>query len=222
MRTIVYVDGYNLYYGLLRKSAYKWLDLFALFQNHVLDSAAEVIEVRYYTAPVKKEMSDDPQSSQRQRIYLEALRRMPPQKVTIIEGKMAKSTPFWRLVTPISIQGEPDIEKVQVVNFTEKKTDVNLATDMLSAAWLGNCEQVVLCSNDSDMEGALRNIRTHLPHIKIGLVAPISGDDNRKISTDLKNLAHWSKILSPVHLQNSQLPPVISHSKPIKKPEKWQ
>jgi hypothetical protein len=36
MRTIVYVDGYNLYYGLLRKSAYKWLDLYSLFQNHVL------------------------------------------------------------------------------------------------------------------------------------------------------------------------------------------
>jgi len=31
VKTIVYVDGYNLYYGLLRKSPHKWLDLFALF-----------------------------------------------------------------------------------------------------------------------------------------------------------------------------------------------
>jgi hypothetical protein len=53
MRTIVYVDGYNLYYGLLRKSPHKWLDLYSLFQNHVLDQA-DVLEVRYYTAPIKE------------------------------------------------------------------------------------------------------------------------------------------------------------------------
>jgi uncharacterized LabA/DUF88 family protein len=219
MRTIVYVDGYNLYYGLLRKSKYKWLDLFSLFQNHVLDGSANVTEVRYYTAPVKQSMSDDPDSPQRQRIYLEALRRMPPRKVTIVEGKMMQSTPFWRLAAPIP--EAPSLEKVQVLNFTEKKTDVNLATDMLSAAWLGVCEQVVLCSNDSDMEGALKSISTHLPHIRIGLVAPIPGNDHRRISNDLKSFAHWSKILSPVHLQNAQLPSVITHSKPIKKPDIW-
>ena len=27
MRTIVYIDGFNLYYGLLRHSPHKWLDL---------------------------------------------------------------------------------------------------------------------------------------------------------------------------------------------------
>ena len=36
MRTVVYVDGYNLYYGLLRNTTLKWLDLVALFRNHVL------------------------------------------------------------------------------------------------------------------------------------------------------------------------------------------
>ena len=58
MRTTVYVDGYNLYYGLLRKSRLKWLDLYALFKEHVLDDAAELVEVRYYTAPVLGRMSD--------------------------------------------------------------------------------------------------------------------------------------------------------------------
>lgn len=219
MRTIVYVDGYNLYYGLLRNSLYKWLDLFSLFQNNVLDKTTEVIEVRYYTAPVTPKMSDDPESSQRQRIYLEALRKMPPNKVTIIQGKMLQSQLYMRLCSPLL--EAPHIQKVKVLNFTEKKTDVNLVTDMLTAAWRGICEQVVLCSNDSDMEGALKNIREYLPHIQIGLVAPIPGNDHRKVSVDLKNLAHWHKILSSVHLQNSQLPEKIFHSKPIKKPEGW-
>ena len=47
MRTVVYVDGYNLYYGLLRKTTLKWLDLFALFRDHVLDPEADLIQVRY-------------------------------------------------------------------------------------------------------------------------------------------------------------------------------
>lgn len=219
MRTIVYVDGYNLYYGLLRKSPNKWLDLYSLFQNHVLDRA-DVLEVRYYTAPIKEKMSDDSASPQRQRIYLQALRKTPPCKVTIIEGRIEHSTPYRRLLKPIV--GMPDT--VQVSSFTEKKTDVNLATDMLCAAWLNHCEQIVLCSNDSDLEGALARIREHLPNIRIGLVAPINahGDTSRKINNDLKKHAHWSKVLSPVHLQNAQLPHIINaHPKRITKPQDW-
>tara|TARA_R110002072_G_scaffold29206_4_gene92759 strand:- start:564 stop:863 length:300 start_codon:yes stop_codon:yes gene_type:complete len=30
MRTCVYVDGFNLYYGALKRTPYKWLDLAAL------------------------------------------------------------------------------------------------------------------------------------------------------------------------------------------------
>ena len=68
MRTVVYVDGYNLYYGLLRRTKLKWLDLFALFRDHVLDSSAELVQVRYYTAPVLGRMCDSAESPQRQRL----------------------------------------------------------------------------------------------------------------------------------------------------------
>ena len=33
MRTTIYVDGFNLYYGALRRSPYKWLDLRTLFDK---------------------------------------------------------------------------------------------------------------------------------------------------------------------------------------------
>jgi 6-hydroxy-3-succinoylpyridine 3-monooxygenase len=36
LRTIVYVDGFNFYYGEVRGTPYKWLDLVALF-SRVLD-----------------------------------------------------------------------------------------------------------------------------------------------------------------------------------------
>ncbi len=218
MRTIVYVDGYNLYYGLLRKSKLKWLDLYALFKDHVLDEAAELIEVRYYTAPVLGRMSDSEESPQRQRLYLQALRKQRPQGLTIIEGRILASTPYQRLYKPIP--EAPHLTKVQVYDFNEKKTDVNLASDMLAGAWTGAYDQVVLCSNDSDLEGALATIRRYHPNIRIGLVAPIPGDDHRRIATDLSQYADWKKILSPVHIANAQLPDRIPHSR-LQKPDTW-
>lgn len=218
MRTVVYVDGYNLYYGLLKGSKHKWLDLFTLFRDHVLDHDANLIEVRYYTAPVLGRMSDNPDSPQRQRQYLQALREMYPDKISVIEGKIIATTPFQRLVTPID--AAPHLQKVQVFNFTEKKTDVNLATDLMNDAWTGRYEQAVVCSNDTDLEAALVAVRKHHPSVRLGLVAPIPSKDHRHISKDLSNQAHWAKVLSPVHLSNAQLPDRIPKSK-LRKPENW-
>lgn len=219
MKTIVYVDGYNLYYGLLRRSAFKWLDLYGLFQNHVLDPLSEVIEVRYYTAPVLGRMCDDPQSPQRQRTYLQALRKMPPNKVVIIEGKMVATTPYQRLVTPLAAC--PDVTHVQVYAFNEKNTDVNLAADLITGAWTGAYEQAVICTNDTDIVGVLTAIRRCHPGIKLGLVAPIKGTDHRKMAADLVKNVNWAKILSPVHLKNAQLPDRIPNTS-IKRPEAWR
>ena len=218
MRTVVYVDGYNLYYGLLRKTTLKWLDLFALFRDHVLDPEAELIQVRYYTAPVLGRMCDSPESPQRQRRYLQALRKMYPQQIAIIEGKILATTPFQRLVKPIA--EAPELQMVQVYDFNEKKTDVNLAADLIAGAWTGAYDQAVVCSNDTDLEAALSTVRQHHPSIRLGVVAPIPGDDHRRISTDLSRHAHWSKPLSPVHLKNAQLPERIPHSA-LHKPDTW-
>lgn len=218
MRTIAYIDGYNLYYGLLRKSQYKWLDVYALFRDQVLNQVSDLVEVRYYTAPMLGKMSDDLESPIRQRRYLQALRKMHPIGLTLIEGRIVASTPFQRLIRPIP--EAPHLQKVQVLDFNEKKTDVNIASDMINGAWLKTYDQAVLCSNDSDLEGALRSIKEHHPHIRIGLVAPISGDDPRKISSDLARFSDWKKILSTTHLSRSQLPDRIPSSH-LSKPAAW-
>lgn len=218
LKTIVYIDGYNLYYGLLRKSAYKWLDLYLLFKEHVLEADAGTIEVRYYTAPVLGRMSDDPESPRRQRIYLQSLRKIHPGRIVIIEGKILASKPFQRLVQPIAEL--PHLEKIQVYDFNEKKSDVNLASDLLTGAWTGAYDQAVLCSNDSDLEGALAMVKKHHPHLRLGVVAPIIGTDHRRISRDLVQHSDWAKILSPIHLANAQMPERIPHTA-IQKPDSW-
>ena len=49
MRTFVYVDGFNLYYGALKGTAIKWLDLVALFKT-VLQPHHDILTVKYFTA----------------------------------------------------------------------------------------------------------------------------------------------------------------------------
>lgn len=215
-KTIVYVDGYNLYYGMLRKSKFKWLDLYALFKDFVLSETAEVIQVRYYTAPVSQKMSDDPASVQRQRIYLQALRKHRAHQVEIIEGKIIVSRPYLRLIEPLAAC--PEIKRVKVYDFAEKKTDVNIATDLINGAWANHYQQAVLCSNDTDLEPALTSIRKYHPHLKLGLISPVNED--RYISKELSKNATWSKRLSFSHLEKAQLPEKIPHTS-IRKPLEW-
>jgi hypothetical protein len=100
MKTIVYIDGLNLYYAALRGTPFKWLDPYSLFQNHVLGSNSRVDLIRYYTAPAKLSSSDDPASPQRQHRYLHALKAHLGGRIEIIQGVIARSTPFLRLVNP--------------------------------------------------------------------------------------------------------------------------
>ena len=219
MRTVVYVDGFNLYYSILRRTNLKWLDLVALFRDHVLGASSQLVEVRYYTAPILARMSDDPQSVQRQRIYLQALRRMYPVQLKIVEGRIAVTTPFQRLVKPIA--SAPAVLRVQVYDFNEKKTDVSLASDLLAGAWTGAFDQAVICSNDTDLDPALATLRKHHPQLRLGIVAPVKGSDSRYIAADLKKHADWSKTLSLVHIANAQLPERIPASS-LCRPETWK
>jgi hypothetical protein len=75
-RTCVYVDGFNLYYGLLKRTPYKWLDLKSLFTT-VLPSDCALQTIKYYTAIVKARRND-PQAPIRQIAYLNALQAHIP------------------------------------------------------------------------------------------------------------------------------------------------
>ena len=189
-----------------------------LFATYVLDKNAELVEVRYYTAPVLGRMSDDPRSTQRQRQYLQALKTMHPQSLVVIQGKIVATKPYQRLVRPIP--EAPELQIVQVYDFNEKKTDVNLASDLIAGAWINSYEQAVICSNDSDLEAALFTVKRYHPRLRIGVVAPIRSEDYRHISGDLVRHADWQKTLSTVHIAASQLPPKIPNSRLVK-PESW-
>ncbi|MGB8737081.1 MAG: NYN domain-containing protein [Rhodomicrobium sp.] len=100
MITIVYVDGFNLYYRALKGTPYKWLDILALSKqlipvNHVVD------KVKYFTARVSG--AKDPTSPQRQQIYLSALKTF--HDIEIHYGSFLSKS-MWRPIITLPVAGE--------------------------------------------------------------------------------------------------------------------
>lgn len=82
MKTNIYVDGFNLYYGCLKDTPYRWLDL-AKMSRAVLRPEHEINRIRYFTAKVQP-TPDDASKPTRQNLYLRALRTIAG--LTIHEG----------------------------------------------------------------------------------------------------------------------------------------
>ena len=74
MDAIVYIDGFNFYYGQVKNTPYKWLD-FGTFCQRALPGD-NVIGIKYFTAPIKPRAGNK-QSPQRQQTYIRALETVP-------------------------------------------------------------------------------------------------------------------------------------------------
>ena len=89
MTANVYIDGYNLYYGLLKGTVWKWLDLWA-FARLLLKPDIELSAVKYFTALIKT-YPHDQAAIDHQKIYLQAVTAQG--KVEIIPGFYNKNIP---------------------------------------------------------------------------------------------------------------------------------
>lgn len=160
LKTYVYIDGFNLYYGAVRGTSFKWLDLDRLMR--ALLPRDDIVQIRYFTALVRG--GNDPASPQRQQIYLRALRTLP--NLSIHFGHFLQQIVSMRLVTPIG-----NTRFVKVFKFEEKGSDVNLATHMLVDGFTGAYEQAVIVSNDSDLLEPVKIVRQRLG-LPVGMITP--------------------------------------------------
>ena len=151
--TNVYIDGFNLFYGALKKTPHRWLDLEKLCG--FLLPGNTIGEIKYFTAKVSARPAD-PDQPVRQQLYLRALGTLP--KVSIHFGHFLTSKVWMpKVVAP----GQPP-EMVQVIKTEEKGSDVNLATHLLNDAHLGRFDIAVVITNDSDLLGPIRIVREQL------------------------------------------------------------
>ena len=206
MRTNVYVDGFNLYYGALRGTPYKWLDLVGLFQD-ILGPTHGIQKVKYFTARVLKQK--DLLGSARQDIYLEALDKHCPD-VESVFGYFSERTKRLPLA-----DSEDEQEMVRVLTVEEKGTDVNIAVHMLHDAWLDDYDCAVLVSNDGDLAEALRLVKSDCKK-EIRLMRPRGTQRSGKLSRHADFFHH----ITPGVLEKNQLPSPIPGTR-LFRPKEW-
>ncbi len=143
IRTIVYVDGFNLYYRALKKISMQWLDLQTFFVRLRKDD--DVRRIHYFTAELTgaKRLGH--------LAYLDALRTRP--LVNIVLGKHQTQLLDCE-VAACTHSGDRTF-----FCFKEKRTDVNIAIQMLDDAYQNECDQLVLITGDSDLVPAVRLVR---------------------------------------------------------------
>ena len=131
---VVYIDGFNLYYGLRDADldTSRWLDLVAMSEN-LTRPEQQLSLVRYFTARVSG------QRGERQSIYLDALRARG--NIEIEFGVMARRGSKWE----------------------EKQTDTNIVRRVIEDSFDNRFDIAIIISGDTDLVPAVHHIRERHP-----------------------------------------------------------
>lgn len=206
-KTSVYIDAFNLYFGSLRNTPYRWLDLEALCRAYLPNN--QVTCIKYFTAKVSAR-PNDPQQPARQQAYLRAISTLPT--VEIIYGHYLSHTVSAMLANPPATGSK----FVDIIKTEEKGSDVNLATHLLHDAHLGKFDIAVVISNDSDLLEPIKLVRRDLKKT-VGVLNP-----QKKASRAILPHIDFIKQIRANTLANCQFPDTLSDAHgSFKKPLKW-
>ena len=203
-RVRMYVDGFNLFYGLRARGwrRYYWLDLRRLAEN-LLRPGQQLDAVRYFTARVEYDPAD-PGKLSRQNTYLEALSTLPD--LHIHYGYFQAKSQQCRNCGNIW----------QV--YEEKMTDLNIAVELLGDAQNDAFDTAILVSGDGDLASPLRALRRRHPAKQVLVAFPPARESKalRKENTAYKTIGR--------HLfRDSQLPQRVTRSDGfvLRRPHDW-
>jgi len=193
-RVVVYIDGFNLYFGLKSKGwrRFYWLDVHALSQS-LLKPNQQLVAVKYFTSRMSASPAD-PDQARRQSTYLEALSTLPD--TSIFFGHY--------LAKPIRCHSCGS----QWTKHDEKMTDVNIATELLVDAFQERYDTALLISADSDLAGPIIKVRGLFPAKRVIVVFPPD-----RVSERLRREANYAFTLGRSNIAQSQL------LDPVQKPD---
>ena len=207
-RVIVYVDGFNLYYGAARAAA-KWLNLAALCERLARPSD-ELLAIKYYTALISAR-PHDVEAPVRQQMYLRALKTIP--NLSIHYGHFLSHPVRMPLAASVA---SGNVEYVEVLKTEEKGSDVNLASHLLRDAYTDRFSLAVVLSNDSDLAEPIRIVRQELG-MRVGIWNP-----QKNPSRVLQRHADFFKKIREQALRECQFPSTLRDAHGwFRKPRAW-
>lgn len=142
-RVIVYVDGFNFYYGLRedkRWRRYYWLDVVAFFERFMKPNQ-ELVSVKYFSA----RPTNDQGKNTRQYAFFQANKENP--KFQLILGNYLSKSITCRRCGNI------------IHTHEEKETDARIVTQIVADAYEKNCDIAIVVSADSDMIPAIEIVK---------------------------------------------------------------
>jgi len=216
MKTVVYVDGFNLYYRALKRSNHKWLDINKLCKA-VLPPFCDITRINYYTALVSGVR--DPTAPKDQNAYLRALRTLPNLQIHL--GTFQVTHKWMFLVQPVELRpistkdAVPNPEFARVVKREEKGSDVNLGVHLVRDAFTHAFEHAAIITDDTDLIEPLR-IAVEEAKLPVTLLTPVD-----RPAQGLQVLATHVRNLRPYVGVSQFTNPVPGPKGPILKPANW-
>jgi uncharacterized LabA/DUF88 family protein len=228
LKTVCFVDGYNVFYGLLAGTQFKWLDLPKLLSLilNIQNPKSQITAIHYFTAPIKPALaSRGTESLHAQNTYIRALKA---HGVLVQQGRHQLDrarAPAFTPQEPPSRQAMVDIWKLE-----EKETDVRIALSVYRTISLirktepeDTCLQVVLMSADTDFTPLLAAVKEDFEDVRLGLILPHRENSTRPAPGAMLKYSDWTRRqISDIELASCQFPSrVATHKKPATKPEYW-
>lgn len=217
LRVRAYIDGLNLYYGCLKGTPYRWLNVAALVRGLLdpLFADYSLEHIRYFTANIKSEPGN-PEAANRQKEYLRALASLGPALLSIHHGRFLTHQRRYRLADGTG--------HANVLCPEEKGSDVNLASHLLMDAFDQRYDVALVVSNDSDLVPPIRMLRDRFP-VRVAVAAPCSIKRRRPSHA----LASAASLTAPITrerrdlLRESQFPEVVElgAGKRAFRPRRW-
>ncbi len=205
MKINIYIDGFNLYYGAIKNTPYKWLDILKMSQ--LLFPNDTINQIKYFSARVSAR-PNDPDQPIRQATYWRALQTIP--NLSIIEGTFLTKP----VMMPV-FNTNPQ-QYVRVIKTEEKGSDVNLGIHMLNDGYKKDYDLAVMITNDSDLLEPMRIVKQDLG-LPVGLVNP-----HRTPSFSLRQHAAFIKQIRQGVLRASQFPVSLTDKNgTFHKPASW-
>lgn len=220
MRTTVYIDGFNLYYRMLKeRPGMKWVNPKALVEQ-IVNPSHVITRVNYYTARISAR-PPDVTAPARQATYLKALATVP--EIAVHEGTFMTSKPWMALAQPPQarpngyVWTQPVPSLVKVIKSEEKGSDVNLGVHLVRDAFLNAFDVAVVLTNDSDLMEPIR-IAVHEAGKRVGLLVPVNFP-----TQSLMAVASFYLHIRPGHLAHAQFadPLVQADGTLLAKPATW-
>lgn len=217
-KTIVYIDGFNLFYRALKSHKNrKWLNLYELCKA-ALPKDCDIVAIKYYTARVSGKINPD--SPKDQQAYLNALNTIPCFSAhfgsfQVTEKVSYLAQPLLFQPAPIRAQHPPP-RFAKIVKTEEKGSDVNLGVHLVRDAFTKSFDQAAVLTNDTDLNEPIRIVVQEIG-LPVILLTPIN-----RPAKGLKDLASSVRHIEP-YIASSQFPDQLTSidGKVINKPATW-